>query len=734
MADPIAIESPQTNINRARFVGRDFFTFLDDIIARIQALFVTEFNDFVVSGTGQMLIDIVAWACETLSFYIDRQASESYLATARTRKGISRLARQLGYKMSAAVAATVDLEVNLAAIQPFGVTIPVGFKFKGPKGLVYEAVEAVTFPTGEGPDSPSRTVGVREGETRVEIFTSNGAKNQSFRLNPQKGRFIAGSGFLCRVAGTPWNESDILTFDPTNQFEVNYNDVPPTLRFGNGVAGNIPAVGAEVRSEYVATSGKAGAAQSDTINDVVSPLVVAATIIPLTITNPLPTTPGADQEDLDRTRTTAPGYYKARDVAVTREDYEGLSLAYVDALAGAVAVAQAFVAHSAEDDIQLQIYLDNIRSIVSSLAADVKDATDQIASDKAAIYELRDTADDATVVIATKKIGIEGDADDAITAARSIKNRTSQIGVDVDDIKGHVVIGKAFVNAIPTSVPDQLTTNSRDTILAYFDLIDAEANNISGDASAADGEAGTVVDKQASIKTKADELEEENTAAQTSLDDMEPLLDSIEAQVIVINNRVNTGFETAIETELQNIFDHVDGFLSDDCKANLVQVPILTRDVDGFLIEPPIALIRSLYGYLDARKEVTHVVEVVSGGAYLVPAVITGTIGVLPGYVRQTVLSNVQKAVDDLLRVRDFGVSLRTSDLDAITSPNPQTGVGGISGVKYSVFRILGSLEDPADPTSIITDFWDDDHNLIITSKYVITKGLVTLTGEEAAA
>jgi len=726
MADPIQIESPQAKINRARFAGKDFFTFVDDIIARIQALFVTEFNDFVVSGVGQMLIDIVSWACETLSFYIDRQATESYLATARTRKAISRLARQLGYKMSAAVSAAVDLEVTLAEVQTFAVTIPIGFKFQGPNNLVFEAVEAVTFPIGEGPLSPPRTVGVREGETRVEFFSSNGAKNQIFRLNPQRGRYIAGNGFVCRVAGFPWSESEIITFDMTDQFEVNYNDEPPSLRFGDGIAGNIPAAGDEIRAEYVANSGKAGAVQSDTITDVVDPLVVAATIIPLNITNPLPSTPGADREDLEKARTNAQRFYHARDVAVTRGDYEGLSTAYVDALAGQVAIAQAFAAHSAEDDIQLQIYLDNIRVIRDSLASDVQAATDQIEPDRMAIYELRDTADDATGVIATKKTGIESDADDAITAARSIKNRTSQIGVDANDIKTHVTDGKAAVDAITTDTPDQLTADTKNALKAYFDSIDAEADNISGDASAADGEATTVVNKQASIKTQADELEEENTTAQTSLDDMEPLLDSIEAQVIVINNRVTTGFEDAIETELQNIFDHVDGFLSADCKANLVQVPILTRDVDGFLQEPPVALINSLRAYLDARKEVTQVPEVVSGGAYLVPAIIEITVGIKAGFVKQTVLTNVEKAVDDLLRVRAFGASLRVANLDTVISPNPQTGIGGVDGVAYSVVKIVGTVGDVV-PI-------DADGNLIITEKYVITKGSVALTGVEAAA
>ena len=176
MADPIALESPQANINRARFAGKDFFTFVDDIVARVQALFVTEFNDFVASGTGQMLIDYVSWAAETLSFYIDRQASESFLETALLRRSVNRLARQVGYKVGAAVGSSVDLEVNLTQTYGFDVTIFEGFQFQGPNDLVFEAVEDVTFPAGEGPLSPSRTVACIQAASIVQLFTSDGTR------------------------------------------------------------------------------------------------------------------------------------------------------------------------------------------------------------------------------------------------------------------------------------------------------------------------------------------------------------------------------------------------------------------------------------------------------------------------------------------------------------------------------------------------------------------------------
>lgn len=737
MTDPIQIESPQAQINRARFAGKDFFTFVDDIIARIQSLFVTEFNDFVSSGTGQMLIDIVAWAGETLSFYIDRQATESYLATARTRKAVNRLARQVGYKMAPSVSASVDLEVTLGAVFGFDVTIPEGFQFQGPGGLIFEATEAVTFLAGEGPTTTPRVVAVREGETIVETFVSNGAKNQIFRLNPGTGKTVAGAGFDARVDGVPWVESEIITFDSTDQFEVGHNDEPPTLRFGDGVAGNIPPSGVEVRAEYVANSGVSGLVTSNSITSVVTPLVVFATIIPLTITNPEPSSGGADRETLESAKINAPRIFKARDVAVTQEDYESLSQAFADPLAGAVAVAQAFVARSADDDIQLQILLNNIRGIAEPLEANVNVETAGIRSDLDdeldplvlgsfdGLNKLRDDAETSANTVGARAVDIETAAATGKASLQELKNKTGQISVDAADIQNLVVDGKAAVDASGAPPGDKTTING------FFDLIDVEASAIDTNSSGAEADASAGVTEFSNIESAEEELTTANDDVEAKLTAMTPFLVDIGSRVDNIDALVGSDFVAAIGTELDAIFDHVDGFLAADCKANLVQVPILTRDLNGFLAAPSIALIRSLQAFLEERNEVTHTLEVVSGESSLVPAVIEATIGILPGFVRQTVLSNVNKAVDDLLRIRAFGASLRTSDLDTVTAPNPTTGLGGIPGVKYSVYRILGSLDSGG---SLSGSFLDVDGNLIIDQGLVITKGTVTLTAEEAAA
>ncbi len=699
MADPLAIESPQALINRARYAGKDFFTFVDDLIARIQIQFITEFNDFVASGTGQMLIDIVSWAAETLSFYIDRQATESYITTARTRKALNRLARNIGYKPSAAISAAVDLTVLLDDIWAFDVPIEVGFQFSGPNRLVFEATEEVIFPTGEGPLSPARTVATREGVTRTETFTSTGAKNQIFRLNPGEGKSVAAGTAAVTVDGSLWTESEIITFDQTDQYELSENDVPPLLRFGDAVAGNIPVASSALVITYVATSGAGGLVNSATIDDVESPLVVAFQAIDLTITNVAPSSGGSDQESLESIRANAPNWFKARDVAVTRGDYEGLAGAFADPLAGAVAVAQAFVARSADEDLTLRILLDNIRSISEPLSANVqvetataRTSTNTIVTEQGSIDSEVSNLDTALDAIVTSPLTASptGDAIDARTTAQNVRSDVTDADVLADE-------GLA-----------QVTLVNKD---ARFSSIKTLLSGMNADLD-------TIVSKMGDVEQSVSDA----NAASTAISASTALISTAAASVLTdlddIDALVGAQFETAIETELQAIFDHADGFLSADCKANLVQVPILTRDVDGFLTAPPVALQRSLETHLSERKEVTQVVEVMSGENFLIAADINITLGIFETFVRATILSTARGLVDNLLKTRVFGESLRVSDVYTLLVPD-RTGRGGINGVDWGIIKIVG-------PATKI----DVDGNLVITSEEIITRGTVTYVAQ----
>ena len=174
----------------------------------------------------------------------------------------------------------------------------------------------------------------------------------------------------------------------------------------------------------------------------------------------------------------------------------------------------------------------------------------------------------------------------------------------------------------------------------------------------------------------------------------------------------------SVGNELDEIYDHVDKMLADDCKANLVTVPILTRNVAGFYAGPSLGLQQSLQAYLDERKEVTQTVKVTSGVNSLVSAILTIRVSVLPGYAESVVQATVATVIDGVLRDRAFGASLYVSELvNAV--------LDAVEGLAFLNITIDGYRDPSGD---FQTAKLDANGNLIILNSEVVTKDLVTIS------
>jgi uncharacterized phage protein gp47/JayE len=77
---------------------------------------------------GVMLLEMWAYVCDSISFYDELIANESYLRTAQLRPSLRKLVGLLGYIPRPASAATVDLAVFADGRQP--ITIPAGASFR----------------------------------------------------------------------------------------------------------------------------------------------------------------------------------------------------------------------------------------------------------------------------------------------------------------------------------------------------------------------------------------------------------------------------------------------------------------------------------------------------------------------------------------------------------------------------------------------------------------------------
>lgn len=708
-----------STLTRVRYAGLDFDTHEDEILARLQVKFASVFNDFAVSSLGIMLVDIFSFGLDTLSFYLDRRATDNFLITSRTRSSAARLARQLGYRPGPASASSVDMNVSLGAVYAFPVIVPVGFQFRGPNGLIFEAQESVTFTPG---DLTVKTLTASEGETLTATFFSNTEANQTFDIgNVPTGKFIVGKGTSGQsrtavdVDGEAWTEQEFLQFGETNQFEMGYVDSPPTIRFGDGIAGKIPENGSEIRVTYFATTGVNGAATAGTIVSPVSPLTVSFQKINLVITNPQGTSGGSDPESLSSIKANAPTVFKSRGVNVTLEDYEARAQSFVDPVFGAIAVARAINVRGSSDDAYLASRLTTINSQSDSYLPTVDAAVTAIQADLAVIdTSVADAqAHDAVLqsslsTIASEEVNARTANESNRTAAGVAQANASGIATNLallnSTLLGYTVGATQLANADLVILQNIITqASAKDSeISAQASTILSNVTTVTTALDAINIQADTAEARRVLIRADVDAIAVESTDIDTASND---LSDDVEA----IENTITT-----LTTEVEV---HVDSFLSNECKSNLIEVPVLTLDSEGFYVVPTNGLQKSLQTYLDNAKEVTQVVKVTGVSSLLVAANISVLVGVLTGYNEATVRSQVEAAILNVLRGRAFGNKLRLSELYAPVAPEANNVP--IEGVEYVNIEITGPV-----------DHLDVDGGLTASEYEVITRGTITTTSE----
>lgn len=231
-------------------------------------------------------------------------------------------------------------------------------------GGVYGSVNgAATWSAlNSGIDDPVKTVQMREGRTLSAVFRSTGEPFQIYELSIPTNFSIAQDSPSVTVGGILWPEVSLLTYEQTNQVEIEYGLNPPRVIFGDGIAGNIPPKDAEIRVSYFVTSGAAGSIASDTIGSFIGAIVAGTTPIGSVLSNSAPSTPGSDPEPISSIRTNAPLVFQAAGRAVTASDLDGWINSYVDPVYGGVAKGKATSPRSAAEDAEAQ-------SIIATLNA-----------------------------------------------------------------------------------------------------------------------------------------------------------------------------------------------------------------------------------------------------------------------------------------------------------------------------------------------------------------------------
>jgi len=81
-----------------RYTSRDFSSIKTDLLEYVKRYYPDTLQDFREASFGSLMLDTVSYVGDSLSFYLDYQANESFLNTASETENVIRLARQFGYK------------------------------------------------------------------------------------------------------------------------------------------------------------------------------------------------------------------------------------------------------------------------------------------------------------------------------------------------------------------------------------------------------------------------------------------------------------------------------------------------------------------------------------------------------------------------------------------------------------------------------------------------------------
>lgn len=652
------------DINRVQYVGQDFDTVRQDILTYLQAKYPDEYNDYVASNLGMALIDQLAWSMQGLSWYLNRKTSDHYFPTASTPNSISKVARWLGYKPRGAEASRVSLTVSLSGgPYTFPVRIARFFQFKGPNRLVFEyrGVNPIVYAPGE----TTKTFDVYEGQTQFKTFVSNGDLNQKFNLlGVPVGKFVEDGSVSVTIDNANWIESPVIPFQASERFETNLLSTPPVLKFGDGVQGLIPPEDSVVNVSFAATSGFKGRILSGTIREPVQTLVANFENIPLLITQSAASFGGEDPEGLASIVTSAPLFQRTQDRAITKGDYDFLSNAYPN-----VAKADAMIIRGITGDLVLQggsagirFALDsidslvdgisgylNIDNLVAGVSGDIASASGFVSGVSVVAANVSGVVSVATASIQASQQGATANMGVVIPNLADIETNRLGVQFDVQQIailttggfyapQGLVAVSalNPYLSALNNSLGvmavqiAQAQTSSLSVSGALASLSGQNAN-ISGVLSSASGLVNLPV-FQASAEA---ELSQAVTGC----------VAIAEAASDIRNLYAISGWTLSASGHLGDILTYLDETYADGCKANTVQVSVLSEDANRRYVAPSVALLSDLKAYLEQRKDAVHSLSIVSGTAFVLNADVVVECKISPNAVQDDVINAVKDAL-----------------------------------------------------------------------------------------
>jgi hypothetical protein len=329
---------------RLQYTNRNFEEVRQQLIGIIQSTpgLNTKWTDFNESDLGLVLLELWCAIADELNFYLDNQANEVYITTARQRAAIVNLTKLIAYKLDPVTSAEGVATFSLPTDNTLSVAINIPkytrLNTAGSDNVPFVTIDAAAIPAFER----SVDVRVRQGVLFEEEFESTNDPNMEFVLDRQD--ISANFGAIEVLVGTgsdlntytPWVEAPnfiiALPSDNQNRFVIDTDAKDNTIiKFGDGVFGAVPPNEFNIVVRYVASRGLEGNSGANTITTITDSLFSTDGLnVTVAVTNVEPAVGGSDRETIEHARRQAPQEFSTLGRAVTKTDAKAL----VDGLPG----------------------------------------------------------------------------------------------------------------------------------------------------------------------------------------------------------------------------------------------------------------------------------------------------------------------------------------------------------------------------------------------------------------
>lgn len=351
------------------FAGTDFTSLRLNLIDYIKAVYPLDYNNFVESDLGMLLVDLVAYVGATTSMKADYLANENYLRTARNRNNVKKLLELIGIRMKGPISSAANALITFDS-SPYSAAddeLVINFsdrivQINSPEDggsltfTLYKVVNGlVDLPNSEA------SITLTESEGIGYRFGSPGTVVAHDNLVLLEGSFVKKQGTFGNFTGIKtvsldsspviegsvevlingsestsgvYTRVDNIYFasgESAKIFQViSDDDFKSTVVFGDGLIGVSPAPGDDYVITYRVGGGARGNINSEVIN---APIrlrnITQGTTHNGTLENSSKATGGSDAETVEHAKRYGPLSFRRQDRVVTLHDFNSFVNSFI---------------------------------------------------------------------------------------------------------------------------------------------------------------------------------------------------------------------------------------------------------------------------------------------------------------------------------------------------------------------------------------------------------------------